>query len=366
MTQTTDRAVVEAGEGEPVEPRGSRCRDPPRREVRRVHVEADRWSTPSQRTRRRRSTQATGISVDDAGRLPDLGRTGYWAILVAAGDGTTGLSFCLRSAMAASPAADSDPAARHGDSADAGTSRFLESSRAMLRDTFTALGRLVRHRSWGSVEARGAGSVPERGGDPPPRAAVDPARDRGHRRDRHRGHRRRLHRPHRRGRPRARRHPLRAARPQPGPGPLLPRRRQLRPRASAPTSSSTPTATTSTRRSASPTWSARSSRVAPTSSSPTARCTSSSTSPRQEGAAEARQPGRQPGRRHRAPRRGERLPRLLARQPDAAEHGHPLQLLHGDDHPGRQQAAAASSLSRSSPTRRPASRGSSRRPGSTC
>ena len=62
-------------------------------------------------------------------------------------------------------------------------------------------------------------------------AAVDPAVDPGHRRDRHRGHRRRLHRPDGRGRPVARRHPLRAPRPQPGAGPLVPRRRRLRARA---------------------------------------------------------------------------------------------------------------------------------------
>ena len=101
-----------------------------------------------------------------------------------------------------------------------------------------------------------------------------PRSDRRHRRDHRARHRRRVDRPHRRGRPVTRRRPTSSG---------TRATRALRARSktasttrwsSAPTSSSTPTATTSTRRSASPTWSSRSSRARPTSSSPTVRCTS--------------------------------------------------------------------------------------------
>jgi len=43
-------------------------------------------------------------------------------------------------------------------------------------------------------------------------------------------------------------------------------------------------------------------------------------------------------------RRGERVPGVLARQPDAAEHDHPVQLLHGDDHSGGQQELKIDSI----------------------
>ncbi|CAA9305267.1 MAG: Glycosyl transferase, family 2, partial [uncultured Frankineae bacterium] len=185
----------------------------------------------------------------------------------------------------------------------------------------------------------GPGPLPQRGGDAPGGPVVDPDVDPRHRRDHRPDRRRRLDRPHRRGRPRARRHPLRPARPQPGSGPVLPRRgpagARARRRHPGQHRRRQPVPAGAHRRpgAADPRRPRRHRHRRPPGAPGRALL-------RPEGAAaEARQPHRQPGREHRPARRGQRLPRLLARLAHAAEHDHALQLLHGDDHPGRQQEA---------------------------
>ncbi len=105
--------------------------------------------------------------------------------------------------------------------------RFRSAARRRRSDRSTPRGRyserVLRERSVG--EAGRPGAVSQRGGDAAPRARVDPPRHPGHRRDRHPHHRRRVHRRDRRRRPRPRGAAHRAARPQPWPGSLLPRRR---------------------------------------------------------------------------------------------------------------------------------------------
>ena len=163
------------------------------------------------------------------------------------------------------------------------------------------------------------------------------------------------------------RRPRHPAHPHDGAGPFVPRRRRLRPRPAVPTSWSTPTATTSTRRSRSPIWS----------------------DPILDGAADVVISDRQTDKiehfspfKKRMQRFGSGVVNKAARTelPDAAsgfraysraslypaECRHPVQLLHGDDHPGGQSPAERSSASRSRRTRRPANRGCSRTSGTTC
>ena len=168
----------------------------------------------------------------------------------------------------------------------------------------------------------------------------DPEADPGHRRDHRADHRRRLDRPHRRGRQGSTASPTSSGTPATAASAGRSTTACSARWSSAPTSWSTPTATTSTRRSASATWSQpilRGEAEIIIGDRQTAR--DRALLRLQEEDAAVRQLGRQQGGRHHAARRGLRLPGLLAGQPDAAEHHHPVQLLHGDDHPGRQQEA---------------------------
>ncbi len=187
-----------------------------------------------------------------------------------------------------------------------------------------------------SHEAGRAGPVPERGGRPS-RIVLGsiPRQHRRHRRDRDRRDRRRVHRPHGRGRPAIRRARHQACQDH-GARAVLPGRRRLRPLRGAPTSWSTPTATTSTRRSDPRSGRSRSCGARPTSSSATARPTEiehfSPFKKRMQrfGSAWSTRPPRPSCRTPPA------VPCLLPGVAVPAERRHAVQLLHGDDHPGRQ------------------------------
>ncbi len=170
-------------------------------------------------------------------------------------------------------------------------------------------------------------------------AGVDPHRHRRCRRGRDPGHRRRIDRPDDRGRARARRHALRAPRPDHGPGPVVPRRRRLRvgarrghrrehrrrqpvPAGPDPRPGGPDRRAARGHRDRGP-----------------ADVDDRALLAVQEADATGRQPGGQRRGRHGSARRGQRLPRVLARLPAPAEHRDRLQLHDGDDHPGRPQAA---------------------------
>ena len=236
--------VSMSGQDEALDPRHARRRDAPRRDVGGPHVEADDASrcvaayTRNARRAPRTRLRAHGSAASDVRRRARRGsRRG--------GSGR------------ARPSLSSSPLKASGDRRIPGCRISLFGSVARASSLDSELPDAAAHE----VPMKLVVQIPclnEEETLPSVLRSI-PRQIRGDRRDRRRGHRRRLHRPDRRGGALARGDPLRAPRRHAGARSVVPGRRHLRALRSAPTSSSTPTATTSTPRTGSRTSSDRSS-----------------------------------------------------------------------------------------------------------